>query len=59
MRILKVPPGLIVNSLIPLTKAGVVAKTSDLETHYLAGGDLENISKGLIRAKVQNQPLNF
>lgn len=38
MRIRKVPPSVIVNSLITATKAGLHLTTNDLETHYLAGG---------------------
>ncbi|TNF42298.1 MAG: UPF0365 family protein, partial [Cytophagales bacterium] len=38
MRIRKVPPSVIVNSLITATKAGLALTTNELETHYLAGG---------------------
>ena len=34
MRIRKVPPGVIVNSLITATKAGLNLTTNDLETHF-------------------------
>jgi len=40
MRIRKVPPSIIVNSLITATKAGLNVTTRELETHYLAGGDV-------------------
>ena len=43
MRIRKVPPGVIVNSLITATKAGLQVTTRELETHYLAGGDVPNV----------------
>jgi uncharacterized protein YqfA (UPF0365 family) len=40
MRIRKVPPGIIVRELITANKAGIQVTTSDLETHYLAGGNV-------------------
>ena len=60
MRIRKVPPSLVVNALITATKAGLTIqdtedsaarrklKTSDLETHYLAGGNVPTVIKALI-----------
>ena len=59
MRIRKVPPGVIVNNLIKLTKAGISVNTSDLETHYLAGGNIDNVTKGVIKAKTQGWPITF
>ncbi|MEM1406965.1 MAG: flotillin-like FloA family protein, partial [Bacteroidota bacterium] len=40
MRFRKVPPGIIVNSLITATKAGLQLTTRELETHYLASGNV-------------------
>jgi len=59
MRIRKVPPGVIVNSLITATKAGVGLSTSDLETHYMAGGHVPSVIKALISADKANIPLDF
>lgn len=59
MRIRKVPPGLIVNSLITATKAGLNLTTSDLETHYMAGGHVPSVIKALISADKANIPLDF
>ena len=42
MRIRKVPPGIIVTSMITATKAGLSVTTTELETHYLAGGNVLN-----------------
>src|SRR6267154_5715319 len=50
MRIRKVPPGIIVNSLITATKAGLTVTTRELETHYLAGGNVPNVVNALISA---------
>lgn len=70
MRIRKVPPSVIVNSLITATKAGIVItdeqtkekrqlKTSDLETHYLAGGNVPQVIRALISADKANINLSF
>ena len=59
MRIRRVPPSLIVDSLITATKAGLDIKCSDLETHYLAGGNVQNVIKALISAEKANIKLSF
>jgi len=59
MRIRKVPPGVIVNSLITATKAGLVVTTRELETHFLAGGNVPNVIRALISADKANISLSF
>ncbi|KAA9331852.1 flotillin-like protein FloA [Adhaeribacter soli] len=59
MRIRKVPPSLIVNSMITSTKAGILITSSELETHYLAGGNVPTVIKALISADKANIPLTF
>lgn len=70
MRIRKVPPSIIVNSLITATKAGLSIKevegekrrhlrTQDLETHYLAGGNVPQVIRALISADKANIDLTF
>src|SRR4028118_736453 len=59
MRIRKVPPSLIVQSLITSTKAGLSITTADLETHYLAGGHVPSVIKALISADKANINLSF
>jgi uncharacterized protein YqfA (UPF0365 family) len=59
MRIRKVPPGIIVNSLITATKAGIPLTTVELETHYLAGGNVPNVIRALISADKANISLTF
>jgi uncharacterized protein YqfA (UPF0365 family) len=59
MRIRKVPPSIIVNSLITISKAGIQLTTSDLETHYLAGGNVRGVIKALISADKANISLTF
>ena len=59
MRIRRVPPSTIVNSLITATKAGLEVTSSDLETHYLAGGHVPSVIKALISANKANIKLSF
>ena len=59
MRIRKVPPGVIVRALITAIKAGLKVTSSDLETHYLAGGDVLNVINAMISADKANIVLDF
>jgi len=60
MRFRRVPPGLIVKSLILATKAGITDINSQLlETHFLAHGNVANVIKALIVADKANLDLNF
>ena len=59
LRIRKVPPTLIVNALINGNKAGIPVTANDLETHYMAGGNVNNVVKALISADKANIPLGF
>lgn len=59
MRIRKVPPATIVNALINANKAGLPTVSDELETHYMAGGNVNNVIKSLISADKANIPLDF
>ncbi len=60
MRFRKVPPKLIVRSLILARKAGLQEVTTELlETHYLAKGNMVNVIKALIVADKANLNMNF
>ncbi len=59
MRIRKVPPRIVVDSLITATKAGLKVSSNELETHYLAGGDVPNVIRALISADKANINLTF
>src|SRR5690606_657720 len=59
MRIRKVPPSVIVSSLITATKAGLTVTTRELETHYRAGGNEPNVIRALISADKANINLTF
>ena len=69
MRVRRVPPSVVVNSLITATKAGLaikddvessarVLKAPDLETHYLAGGNVPQVITALISAEKANIELH-
>lgn len=59
MRLRKVSPSLVVNAMITSTKAGLNITSNEIETHYLAGGNVNNVIKALISADKANIPLNF
>lgn len=59
MRLRKVPPSLVVNALIISSKAGLRITSNEIETHYLAGGHVNNVIKALISADKANIPLDF
>ena len=60
MRIRKVPPRIIVESMITSHKAGLKdVDIPDLETHFLAGGDVQNVIRALISADKANIALTF
>ena len=59
MRLRKVPPSVVVNALINGIKAGLTITSNDIETHYLAGGNVNNVIKALISADKANIPLTF
>jgi uncharacterized protein YqfA (UPF0365 family) len=59
MRLRKVPPSIVVNAMINSTKSGLNITTNEIETHYLAGGNVNNVIKALISADKANIPLTF
>ena len=59
MRWRRVPPGVIVSSMIEGTKAGLNLDPNELEAHYLAGGNVTNVVHALVSAQKANINLNF
>jgi uncharacterized protein YqfA (UPF0365 family) len=59
MRFRKVPPKLVVESKIMAVKAGLDIETDNLESHYLAGGNVLRVVQALIAADKANIPLTF
>jgi uncharacterized protein YqfA (UPF0365 family) len=59
MRWRRVPPSMIVMSLIEGTKAGLVLHRDDLEAHHLAGGRVQQVVHALVSASKANIDLSF
>ncbi|MCR4738159.1 MAG: flotillin-like FloA family protein, partial [Bacteroidales bacterium] len=59
MRWRRVPPDMIVNSMITATKAGIKLNRDQLEAHFLAGGHVKPVVSALISAEKANIPLDF
>ena len=60
MRWRKVPPTVIVRSMIEAYKAGLASiQRDDLEAHYLAGGHVEQVIHALVSASKANIDLSF
>lgn len=59
MRLRRVRPSVIVESRIMAVKAGIEASTNDLETHYLAGGNVVRVVQALVAANKANIGLDF
>ena len=56
----KIPPRVIVTSRITAFKAGLKQVTvDDLETHYLAGGHIQDVVEAMIAADKANIPLDW
>lgn len=59
MRLRRVAPAKIVMPLIKANKAGLDISVSQLEAHYLAGGDVDRVVDALIAAERASIPLTF
>lgn len=59
MRLRRVVPRKVINPLIKAYKAGVDANTNQLESHYLAGGNVDRVVNALIAAQRANIELIF
>lgn len=59
MRLRKVPPVVVVRSMITATKAGIKVEQNKLEAHYLAGGNVVKVINALVSADKANLGLTF
>lgn len=59
MRLRRVPPSIIVNARISAVKAGVEAPIDQLESHFLAGGNVLQVVNALISAGKAGIQLDF
>lgn len=59
MKIRRVKPAKIVFPMIKATKAGLKIRSNELEAHYLAGGNVDNVVNALIAAERAGMNLNL
>jgi len=59
MRLRRINPHRLVDSLIMVRKAGLDISIDQLERHFLAGGNIERVAKAMISAQQANIPLTF
>ncbi|WP_186575746.1 flotillin-like protein FloA [Aquibacillus kalidii] len=59
MRLRRVVPARVINPLIKAHKAGLDVTTNQLESHYLAGGNVDRVVNALIAAQRANIELGF
>jgi uncharacterized protein YqfA (UPF0365 family) len=59
MRLRKVPPAAIVSPRIAALRSGIEVSMTQLEGHYLAGGNVDLVVRALISADKANIPLTF
>lgn len=59
MRLRRVIPSRVINPLIKAHKAGLDVTTNQLESHYLAGGNVDRVVNALIAAHRANIELTF
>jgi uncharacterized protein YqfA (UPF0365 family) len=59
MRIIKIPPSLIVNNLVRARKAGLQLTVEQMQSHYLAGGNVEKVVLAMIAAQRAQIPLEW
>lgn len=59
MRLRRVVPSRVINPMIKAYKAGLDVSTNQLESHYLAGGNVDRVVNALIAAHRANIKLTF
>jgi uncharacterized protein YqfA (UPF0365 family) len=59
MRLIRIPPAIIVDALITSSKAGVHVSVDQLQAHYLAGGHIDNVILALIAAQRAQIPMEW
>jgi uncharacterized protein YqfA (UPF0365 family) len=59
MRFRRVPPALIVTNLITARKAGLSLTADQLQSHFMAGGNIENVVRAMIAAQRAQIPLDW
>jgi len=59
MRLIRIPPSVIVDALITASKAGLHVNVDQLQAHYLAGGHIDNVILAMIAAQRAQIPMEW
>jgi uncharacterized protein YqfA (UPF0365 family) len=59
MRIIGIPPSVIVSNLVRARKAGLPLTIDQMQSHYLAGGNVDNVTLAMIAAQRAQIPLEW
>jgi len=59
MRIIGIPPGVVVTNLVRARKAGLPLNVDQMQSHFLAGGNVENVVLAMIAAQRAQIPLEW
>lgn len=59
MRLIGIPPSVIVNNLVRARKAGLALTVDQMQSHFLAGGNVENVVLAMIAAQRAQIPLEW
>ena len=59
MRLIGIPPGVIVTNLVRARKAGLDITVDQLQSHFLAGGNIEAVTLAMIAAQRAQIPLEW
>jgi len=59
MRLIGIPPSVIVTNYVRGRKAGLTLTVDQLQSHYLAGGNVESVTLAMIAAQRAQIPLEF
>ncbi len=59
MRLIGIPPSVIVTNYVRARKAGLMLTVDQMQSHYLAGGNVENVTLAMIAAQRAQIPLEW
>jgi uncharacterized protein YqfA (UPF0365 family) len=59
MRLIGIPPGVIVTNYVRARKAGLNINIDQMQSHYLAGGNVETVTLAMIAAQRAQLPLEW
>lgn len=59
MRVIGIPPSVIVTNLVRARKAGLPLTVDEMQSHFLAGGNVENVVLAMIAAQRAQIPLEW